>query len=213
MLIYCAINKVNGKSYIGKTEKSLEVRQAWHFASVKQKSTFAFHRAITKYGIESFDWQILDTCNNLDDLNAKEKEYIRLYESFGPNGYNMTAGDEGQSGWVPSDATRCIWSYQRKGKEPWNKGMKTYQYVPVTNEQKEINQKVANQKRSESLKGRQPWNKNKVWAKTIYKVYYKDGSIKEGTRLDLDLPKTTINTMFRDQCGSRKYNILRIERV
>ena len=41
----------------------------------------------------------------------------------------------------------------------------------------------------------------------------KDGSIKEGTRLDLDLPKTTINTMFRDQCGSRKYKILRIERV
>jgi hypothetical protein len=91
--------------------------------------------------------------------------------------------------------------------------MKTFQYEPVPEEQKEINQKIANQKRSESLQGRIPWNKGKQWAKTTYKVYYKDGTVKEGTRLDLDLPKSTIDTMFRDQCGSRKYNIEKIERL
>ena len=213
MLIYRAVNTVNGKSYIGKTEKTLEVRRDLHLATAKQKSQFAFHRAIAKYGVDAFEWQVLETCDSLDNLNAKEKDYIQLYESFGPEGYNMTAGGEGQSGWNPSTETRALWSEQRKGKSPWNKGMKTYQYTPVTDELKKINQEQANQKRSKALKGRHPWNKNKKWARTFYKVIYKDGTIKTGTRIDLDLPRSTINTMFRDSCGSRKYNIEKIERV
>lgn len=213
MLIYKVSNNANGKSYIGKTEKTIELRRALHLASAKQNSKFAFHRALNKYGYENFEWTLLDTADNLEDLNQKEKYYISLFETFGPNGYNMTAGGEGQSGWDPSNSTRELWSKQRKGKTPWNKGMKTYQYQPVPEEQKEINQKIANQKRSESLQGRIPWNKGKQWAKTTYKVYYKDGTVKEGTRLDLDLPKSTIDTMFRDQCGSRKYNIEKIERL
>lgn len=213
MLIYRAINTVNGKSYIGKTEKTLDVRRDLHLAAAKQKSQFAFHRAIAKYGIDAFEWHVLETCDSIESLNAKEKDYIKLYESFGPKGYNMTEGGEGQCGWNPSAETRALWSEQRKGLSPWNKGMKTYQYMPVTKEQKEINQQIANQKRSESLKGREPWNKNKPWAKTTYRVYFKDGTVKEGTRLDLDLPKSTIDTMFRDKCGSRKYNIKKIERT
>ena len=212
MLIYRATNIVNGKSYIGKTEKSLDIRRDQHLLAAKQKSQFAFHRAIAKYGKDAFEWHICETCKSSEDLNVKEREYIQLYESFGKNGYNMTAGGEGQTGWVPSKDTRAIWSKQRKGKEPWNKDMKTYQYVPIAPDQKEINQKAANQKRSESLKGREPWNKNKEWARTIYRIYFKDGTVKEGTRLDFNLPKSTIDTMFRDKCGSRKYNIEKIER-
>jgi group I intron endonuclease len=216
MVIYRAINKINGKSYVGKTEKDLETRQQWHYASVRQKSQFAFHRALAKYGAESFDWEVLDLYStDISELNKKEQYYIALYESFGPNGYNMTAGGEGQSGWVPSEETRKVWSAQRKGKTPWNKDIKTYRYTPVSEEQKEINQKNANQKRSDSLKGRVPWNNGKsgLYGYTKYKVIYKDGSIKEGTRIDLQLPKSTIDTMFRDKCGSRKYNIQKIERL
>jgi group I intron endonuclease len=214
MIIYRSINKHNGKSYIGKTEKTLETRKEWHLSSVKQKSKFAFHRAIAKYGAESFEWVVLDTVNNLDELNNKEKYFIKLFESFGPNGYNMTLGGEGQSGWVPSQETRKVWSEQRQGKTPWNKGMKTYQYIPVTKEQKEINQKIANQKRSEALKGRTTWNKGvSGYGYTKYKVVYKDGSEAIGTRIELGLPKKTIDSMFRDNCGSRKFNIKSIERI
>ena len=213
MLIYRALNKVNGKSYIGKTEKTLNQRQKWHFDSVKRKSHFAFHRALAKYSIDSFEWQILDTTDDLDDLNAKEQHYIALYESFGANGYNMTAGGEGQSGWDPSPETRALWSQQRKGKTPWNKGNINYQYVPVPPEEKERRQKIANQKRSEALKGRKVWNEGKTFARTQYKVTYKDGTEKIGTRLELDLPRRTIQMMFRDKCGSRKYNIMKIERL
>ena len=213
MLIYRVINKINGKSYIGKTEKTLEKRQEWHLASVKQKSKFAFHRALAKYGIESFEWQVLDTANDSHDLNSKEQHYITLYESFGPNGYNMTAGGEGQTGWNPSLETRALWSQPRKGKTPWNKGKIFSQHVPLTPEEKERRQQIANQKRSEALKGRKVWNEGKTFAYTQYKVTYKDGTEKTGTRLDLDLPRQTIQMMFRDKCGSRKYNIMKIERL
>lgn len=215
MLIYRVINKINGKSYIGKTEKTLEKRREWHFASVKQNSKFAFHRALAKYGSDSFDWLIIDTANNLHDLNAKEQRYIKLYESFGPTGYNMTAGGEGQTGWNPSNETRLLWSEQRKGKIPWNKGNKNYMYIPVPSEEKVRRQELANQKRSQSLKGRTPWNAGKsgVYGYTKYKVIYKDGTEKIGTRIELGLPKQTVDTMFRDRCGSRKYNITRIDRI
>lgn len=215
MLIYQAVNKSNGKSYIGKTEKTLEIRQEWHFASVKQKSHFAFHRALAKYGNELFEWRILDTANNLKSLNEKEKYYIALYESFGPGGYNMTAGGEGQAGWVPSTETRLLWSEQRKGKIPWNKKDQPYRYTPVAPEEKAHRQKLANLKRSQALKGRKTWNTGMkdVYCKTIYRVTYKDGTEKTGTRIELGLPKMTIAYMLRDRCGSRKYNISKIERV
>lgn len=214
MLIYRAINKINGKSYIGKTEKTLETRRSWHLASVKQKSKFAFHRALAKHGVESFEWYVLDTADDLQDLKTKEQQYISLYESFGHNGYNMTAGGEGQTGWIPSDQTRELWSQQRKGKQPWNAGTAMLKQKK-SEEEMAATQLAANQKRSEALKGRKTWNTGLAgtYAKTIYKVTYKDGTEKVGTRLDLNLPPQTIGMMFRDKCGSRKYNIMKIERL
>lgn len=214
MLIYRAVNKINGKSYIGKTEKSLDTRRDWHVASVKQNSKFAFHRALAKYGIESFEWHVIDTADNLSELNSKEQQYIELYESFGPNGYNMTAGGEGQTGWVPSAETRELWSRQRKGKPSWRAGTAKPKIVKSP-EEKEKTKLLANQKRSATLKGRVPWNAGKsgVYGYTKYKVIYKDGTEKIGTRLELGLPKQTVDTMFRDHCGSRKYNVMKIERI
>jgi hypothetical protein len=127
----------------------------------------------------------------------------------------MTKGGEGQKGWVPAAETRAVWSQQRKGKTPWNKGNTFSTYKPVSEEEKSQRKEIANQKRSEALKGRKTWNlglKN-AYALTKYKVTYKDGIEKIGTRLELELPKQTIDTMFRDKCGSRKYNIMKIERL
>jgi group I intron endonuclease len=214
MLIYRAVNTVNGKSYIGKTEKTLEVRRDLHIAIAKQQSQFAFHRAIAKYGIDAFEWHVLETCDSFEKLNDKEKDYIKLYESFGLKGYNMTAGGEGQCGWNPSTETRALWSKQRKGKLPWNKGTAKPKKTKSAEEKAET-QRIANQKRSETLKGKTPWNAGlkEKYGYSKYRVIYKDGTEKTGTRIDLDLPKTTVDTMFRDKCGSRKYNIKKIERI
>lgn len=48
--------------------------------------------AIAKYGKENFSIEILDTCNSQVELDAKEKYYAKLYNTFCPAGYNLRAG-------------------------------------------------------------------------------------------------------------------------
>lgn len=215
MLIYKATNKINQKSYVGKTEKTFEERMSAHLTDAKRDKGFAFHAAIRKYGEENFVWEIVeDNIVEEEILNQKEEYYIALYESFGPKGYNMTKGGEGQKGWVPSEETRAKWSEQRKGKDPWNKGTAKPKKV-LSEEEKAARKADADRRRSETQKGRKTWNTGMkdVYGRTTYKVTYKDGTEKVGTKVDLGLPKMVIDYMFRDKCGSRKYNIKSIERV
>ena len=95
MIIYKATNKVNGKSYIGQTIRTLYERKKSHFNVAYNNPQFAFHNAIRKYGKENFKWEILCGCKDIDELNKKEKYYIKEYKTFGKNGYNMTTGREG----------------------------------------------------------------------------------------------------------------------
>jgi group I intron endonuclease len=215
MLIYKATNTINQKSYVGKTENTFDKRKSDHLTDAKRDKGFAFHSAIRKYGEENFVWEIVE--DNISDdavLNQKEEYYISLYESFGPKGYNMTKGGEGQKGWVPSEETRAKWSEQRRGKDPWNKGTAKPKKV-LTEEEKAARKADADRRRSETLKGIRTWNTGlkDVYGRTNYKVTYKDGTEKIGTKVDLDLPKYVIDYMFKDKCGSRKYNIAKIERV
>lgn len=79
-LIYKITNKINGKSYIGKTEVSLETRiQAHCYASLHHRKTknkdeyyYPLHRAIRKYGIENFETKILEDNIPSDKLSEKE---------------------------------------------------------------------------------------------------------------------------------------------
>ena len=215
MLIYKATNLLNNKSYVGKTEKTFDERKSNHLNDAKRDKGFAFHAAIRKYGEENFVWEVVED-NIIDEvtLNQKEEHYIALYESFGPKGYNMTKGGEGQKGWVPSDKTRAKWSQQRKGRAPWNKGTAKPKKV-LTEEERAERTADADRRRSETLKGIKTWNTGMkdVYGRTTYKVTYKDGSEKVGTKVDLGLPKYVIDYMFKDKCGSRKYNIKSIERL
>ena len=215
MLIYKVTNQINHKSYVGKTELSFNIRKSNHLSDARRGYEFAFHRALRKYGEEAFVWEIIET--DIEDktlLDDRERYYIALYESFGPKGYNMSEGGEGQTGWVPSNNTRAKWSEQRKGRSPWNKGTAKSKKV-LTEEEKAAKKADANRKRSEANKGKKAWNTGlkDVYGRTTYKVTYKDGTEKIGTKVDLGLPGYVINYMFHDKCGSRKYNIERIERV
>ena len=214
MLIYKVTNQINQKSYVGKTELSLSRRKSNHLSDAKRGCEFAFHRALRKYGEENFVWEVIEKDIDKSLLDDKERHYIALYESFGPKGYNMSEGGEGQTGWVPSGETRAKWSGQRKGKDPWNKGMSKPKKV-LTEEEKAARKADANRRRSESLKGRKTWNAGKggTYTRSVYKVTYKDGSVKVGSRIELGLTEMAISYMRRDNCGSRKYNIKCIEKL
>jgi group I intron endonuclease len=93
MLIYKATNKSNGKIYIGQTKHTLQKRKRQHEISAKNKSTNTiFHKAIRKYGIDGFMWEILEKNVSYHDLDKLENEYIMSNNTLYGNGYNMTTG-------------------------------------------------------------------------------------------------------------------------
>ncbi|MFA6089866.1 MAG: GIY-YIG nuclease family protein [Candidatus Woesearchaeota archaeon] len=47
-IIYIAINKINQKTYVGQTQKTLHSRISGHTARVKLNSKYHFHNAIRK---------------------------------------------------------------------------------------------------------------------------------------------------------------------
>lgn len=99
-VIYKASNKINGKMYIGKTY-NLEKRKREHFRDIDNE--LPFHRALKKYGIKNFTWEVIDIAEN--DIKAREKEtsWIKKLNTCiharNSNGYNITLGGEGGVSW------------------------------------------------------------------------------------------------------------------
>lgn len=94
--IYRIINRLDGKSYVGQYCKdSPKGRFTTHRRNArKEDSTEYLYRAIRKHGVENFDFTLVRVCDNteLEDLEIK---YIKEFNTFGENGYNMTTGGQG----------------------------------------------------------------------------------------------------------------------
>lgn len=95
--IYKVTDKTNGKIYIGKTSNFKE--RKWQHERCYEKEDCKFHRAIQKHGKENFEWEIIDEALGLENAYELEKKYIKQYNSYGKNGYNMTKGGAGGSMW------------------------------------------------------------------------------------------------------------------
>ena len=92
-IVYCHINKINGKRYIGITERHLKERCGVN--GVNYKKSTRFYNAIKKYGWDNFDHIILE--KNLSRKQASEREqyYINLYNTMDDRyGYNITSGGD-----------------------------------------------------------------------------------------------------------------------
>lgn len=102
--IYKYQNKINGKVYIGQSN-NIEHRQKQHLYDSSQRSERAtgVDVAIKKYGIENFDFTILEECP-IDLLDEREIYWINYYDSY-HNGYNRTPGGKSLRG---SDHPRAI---------------------------------------------------------------------------------------------------------
>lgn len=91
MIIYQVENAINGKSYVGKTIKTAERRFKEHTCGKRS----LISRAIKKYGIKNFKVLTIDKAEFLEELNEKEKYWIKEKGSKFPNGYNLALGGEG----------------------------------------------------------------------------------------------------------------------
>lgn len=118
-IIYLATNQINQKRYVGFTTNTLARRRYQHSYDAKRKdrrTDTLFYRAIRKYGIEAFSFEIIKESNDAENLLREwEPKLILEYQSNDRRyGYNTCSGGRGRIG--------CT---------PWNKG------VPRTDEVKE----------------------------------------------------------------------------
>jgi len=111
--IYRAVNITNGKSYVG-IDARWPHRKSSHISGAKSGKHIYFHRAIRKYGTESFQWEILFETENRDDAVEAEPLYIKIFGSFGNYGYNRNAGGGGMSGSNHTDVTKDKISKSKK---------------------------------------------------------------------------------------------------
>lgn len=90
--IYKIENKINGHVYIGQSQN---IFKRWSVHGNKNKANncnMVIAKAITKYGVENFKFEILELCTK-EELNTKEIYWISVYDSY-KKGYNSTTGGD-----------------------------------------------------------------------------------------------------------------------
>lgn len=94
--IYKITNTINNKSYIG---QSVDINKRWNnhrsscFNRKDHSYEYPLYRAIRKYGINNFTFEILEECL-VKELDKKEIYWINYFDSF-ENGYNQDIGGNG----------------------------------------------------------------------------------------------------------------------
>ena len=85
MIIYKVKNKISGKVYIGQTIHTLETRQNAHLKMVEVGKS-KFYKALKSYGVDNFDWDVIDTATTKDELNQNEKSITPFKDYLDYNG-------------------------------------------------------------------------------------------------------------------------------
>lgn len=118
--IYKITNKVNLKVYVG---QSIDILRRWcehkKIGAKYNRAIYPIYAAICKYGIDNFDFEIVEICD-VKDLNDKEKYWIKqlnsLAEKFGGWGYNLTEGGQICDTYVGnSDQGKEVYQYTVEG--------------------------------------------------------------------------------------------------
>ena len=94
--IYKITNKINGKIYVG---QSIDIEERWKQHEYKAFNTnsnaynSAIHQAFRKYGVENFEYQVIELCS-VEELDEKEIYWIDKLDTLSPNGYNILPGGQ-----------------------------------------------------------------------------------------------------------------------
>lgn len=119
--VYRVTNIVNGKLYFGKTACQDPIKR-WqsHLSTAKkphdQKRFQYLHKAINKYGADNFLFEVIEVCDCEIKIFELEKYYIAKYNTFHGEGYNLTEGGDGASGYRHTKEAKRNMSASRQGR-------------------------------------------------------------------------------------------------
>lgn len=131
--IYLLVNVLNGKIYVGKTEIPRTIEDRWkeHLKEGKKLKRLRerypeekingthLNNALVKYGESVWNLKLIDIAYNKNDLNEKERYWIKKNDSINPKvGYNMREGGEGGK-LRPEIIERIRKSCSKKSTELW----------------------------------------------------------------------------------------------
>ena len=103
MVVYKITNLLNGKVYVGQTQRTLDERINEHL-----HGSLYIDRIMQKYGRENFKDEIIEKCSTLEELNEREIFWIAKFNCKFPNGYNFTdGGNQGLKGYTWSKESRA----------------------------------------------------------------------------------------------------------
>lgn len=131
-IIYYIYHIESGRGYVGKHNKPDPMRR---FKGHLKYNQNPIGLALRKYGKETFKVIIIDRGTSNEELYTKEIYWIAKLNTLAPNGYNLSSGGQGC---YDSPLEGRILGPRPPRSEEWTKNL------------------------SESLKGKEPWNKGIV---------------------------------------------------
>lgn len=113
--VYLRTNLINGKQYVGQTVDFSRRQYQWKNLSTPYAGDY-INKAREKYGLDSWNVDVLKECNTIDELNYWEEYFINKLNTKIPSGYNLNDGGKGQTGFHHSIESRMRISASKKGK-------------------------------------------------------------------------------------------------
>jgi group I intron endonuclease len=83
MYIYKITNLVTNKIYIGQTiQKNPKMRWYSHQADAREGKNTHLYNSMRKYGVDKFLWEVIDSADDLNELNFKEQHWLDEYRKI-----------------------------------------------------------------------------------------------------------------------------------
>lgn len=193
MIVYLITNTFNEfkpKIYVGYTKLSFHARWREHCYDAKYGCLLYFHKAIRKYGKESFSHEILAETNTVEEAKELERLWILSLRAYDPDfGYNGTYGGEGCIPTVESRANqraalaaippeiearrRANQANKLRGRVAWNKGKSSSNPTLIGKTYEQIyGEEIAKRKRASQSAARRGKPKPKERRTFIFLCYW-----------------------------------------
>lgn len=114
--IYCFINRLNGKRYVGQSTDVYKRKYTHETNATRYGIKSPFYDAIRKYGVTGFDFVILEVCPR-DRLLEQEIYWIQQLGTYKLE-YNMSLGGESSPASNPEVAAKISASHKGRKKTP-----------------------------------------------------------------------------------------------